>query len=133
MAARLEEGIGGIAALIGEPGIGKSRLLQEIKETSQNGQLRFAEGRAYSYTQDQPFSVILDLLAELLDLAADDSSAIMDLKLEATLSPLFDGKLEEVWPFLATLLRAPLPPQYTSDLTGLDPEAKIFIGRIAVR
>ena len=123
MAARLEEGIGGIAALIGEPGIGKSRLLQEIKETSQNGQLRFAEGRAYSYTQDQPFSVILDLLAELLDLAADDSSAIMDLKLEATLSPLFDGKLEEVWPFLATLLSAPLPPQYTSDLTGLDPEA----------
>ena len=52
MAAGLEQGIGGIATLIGEPGIGKSRLLQETKEAQQNGQLRFAEGRAYSYTQD---------------------------------------------------------------------------------
>ena len=118
MVAGLEQGIGGIAALIGEPGIGKSRLLQETKETTQNGQLRFAEGRAYSYTQDQPFSVVLDLLAELLDLAADDSPAIMDLKLEAALSPLFEGELETVWPFLATLLGAPVPPQYAA---GFEP------------
>jgi len=118
MTARLEAGIGGIAALIGEPGIGKSRLLQESKDAN-----RFANGSAYSHTQDQPFSVILDLLAELLDLAADDSRAIIDLKLEAALSPLFEGGLETVWPFLASLLGAPIPPQYPDALNGLDPEA----------
>jgi class 3 adenylate cyclase/tetratricopeptide (TPR) repeat protein len=123
MTARLEAGIGGIAALIGEPGIGKSRLLQESKDAYQNGRLSFANGSAYSHTQDQPFSVILDLLAELLDLAADDSRAIMDLKLEAALSPLFEGGLETVWPFLASLLGAPIPPQYADALNGLDPEA----------
>jgi len=123
MTAGLEAGIGGIAALIGEAGIGKSRLLQESIETYQNGRLRFAKGGAYSHTQDQPFSVILELLAELLDLAADDSPAIMDLKLEAALSPLFEGGLETVWPFLASLLGAPIPPQYADALNGLDPEA----------
>jgi len=116
-------GIGGIAALIGEPGIGKSRLLQEIKETYQNGRLRFAKGSAYSYAQDQPFSVILDLLSDLLDLATDDSPAIMDLKLEAALNPLFEGRLETVWPFLASLLGAPIPPYYAGALDGHDPEA----------
>jgi class 3 adenylate cyclase/tetratricopeptide (TPR) repeat protein len=123
MVAGLKQGLGGIAALIGEPGIGKSRLLQEVKADHQERQLRFAEGRAYSYTQDQPFSVVLDLLAELLDLATDDSPAIMDLKLESALSPLFDRELEAVWPFLATLLGAPVPPQYSAALSGLDPEA----------
>jgi tetratricopeptide (TPR) repeat protein len=142
MTAGLESGIGGIAALIGEAGIGKSRLLQESKETCQNGRIRFAAGRAYSHTQDQPFSVILDLLAELLDLAADDSPAITDLKLEAALSPLFEGGLETVWPFLASLLGAPVPPQYADALYGLDPEAlnakmiqavQLLVRRLAAR
>jgi len=66
---------------------------------------------------------MLELLAELLDLAADDSPAIMDLKLEAALSPLFEGELETVWPFLASLLGVPVPPQYADALNGLDPEA----------
>ena len=43
MAAGVEQGTVGIAALIGEPGIGKSRLLQETKEANQARQLRFAE------------------------------------------------------------------------------------------
>jgi class 3 adenylate cyclase len=78
----LEAGRGGICTVIAGPGIGKSRLLQEVEAENATRQLRWAGGRAYSYSQEQPFGVIVDLLADLLGLSADDTPALMDLKLE---------------------------------------------------
>lgn len=119
----LEAGRGCIVTIVGEPGIGKSRLLIEARETHSDIPLRWAEGRAYSYTEDQPFSVILDFLAELLDLAPDDAPAMLDLKLETSIRPLLGDDVGEVWPYLASLLGAPIPPQYLDTVEQLDPEA----------
>ena len=85
--------------------------------------LRWAEGRAYSYTEDQPFSVILDFLSELLDIAPNDAPAMLDLKLETSIRPLLGDHVDLVWPYLASLLGAPIPPQYEEALQQLDPEA----------
>ena len=119
----LQGGRGYIVTIVGEPGIGKSRLLTEAKEAHAELPLRWAEGRAYSYTEDQPFSVILDFLAELLDLAPDDSPAMLDLKLETSIRPILGDQIDVVWPYLASLLGAPIPPQYEETLQQLDPEA----------
>ena len=102
----LQGGRGYIVTIVGEPGIGKSRLLTEAKEAHAELPLRWAEGRAYSYTEDQPFSVILDFLAELLDLAPDDSPAMLDLKLETSIRPILGDQIDVVWPYLASLLGA---------------------------
>ncbi len=119
----LESGQGGIVSVIGEPGIGKSRLLQETREHAGSRPISWMEGRAYSYTEDQPFSVILDLLTELLDLTSDDSPAMVDLKLDLALTPLFVEQLEEVWPYLATILGSPVPARHVDLLLQLDPAA----------
>jgi len=119
----LEGGRGYIVTIVGEPGIGKSRLLVEARETHSDLPLRWSEGRAYSYTEDQPFSVILDFLSELLDLAPDDAPAMLDLKLETSIRPLLGDQIDVVWPYLASLLGAPVPPQYEEALYQLDPEA----------
>jgi class 3 adenylate cyclase/tetratricopeptide (TPR) repeat protein len=119
----LEGGRGCIVTIVGEPGIGKSRLLTEAREAHSELPLRWIEGRAYSYTEDQPFSVILDFLTELLDTAPDDTPAMLDLKLETAIRPLLGDQIDLVWPYLASLLGAPVPPQYEDELEQLDPEA----------
>jgi len=119
----LQAGRGAIASLIGEPGVGKSRLLHEIRSSASGTPLKWAEGRASSYTYDQPFSVIRDLLSELLELNPQDTPAILDLKLERELSPLFGERLGEIWPMLATLIGAPIPPAHADRLEGLEPDA----------
>jgi len=119
----LQGGRGCIVTIVGEPGIGKSRLLSEAQEAHSDLPLRWAEGRAYSYTEDQPFSVILDFLNELLDIVPDDAPAMLDLKLETSIRPLLGDQLDLVWPYLASLLGAPVPPQYEETLNQLDPEA----------
>jgi predicted ATPase len=121
--AELQAGRGAITALIGEPGVGKSRLLHEVRSSAQELPLIWAEGHASSYTSDQPFSVIRDLLSELLELNAQDSPAILDLKLERELTPLFGERLGEIWPMLALLIGAPVPPAHTDRLEGLEPDA----------
>jgi class 3 adenylate cyclase/tetratricopeptide (TPR) repeat protein len=116
----LTTGRGAIAGILGEPGIGKTRLLQQVIEDSQGRDVRWAEGRAYSYAEDQPYGVILDLLGELLHLAPDDTPALLDLKLERGLVPLLGDSASEVWPYLAVLLGAPVPSAASAMVKGLD-------------
>ncbi len=116
----LAAGRGAIAGILGEPGIGKTRLLQQVIEDSQDHDVRWAEGRAYSYAEDRPYGVILNLLGELLHLAPDDTPALLDLKLERGLVPLLGDTADEIWPYLAVLLGAPVPSAATATLEGLD-------------
>jgi len=121
--SELQAGRGAIVAVAGDPGIGKSRLLHEAHRATGELALTWAEGRAASYAVDQPFSVIRDLLAELLELNPQDTPAMLDLKLERELMPLFGDRLGEVWPLLAALIGAPVPPAYAERLEGLEPDA----------
>jgi class 3 adenylate cyclase/tetratricopeptide (TPR) repeat protein len=116
----LAAGRGAIASILGEPGIGKSRLLQQVSMDSEGSGVRWVEGRAYSYAEDHPYGVILDLLGELLQLSRDDTPALLDLKLERGLVPLLGQAAGEVWPYLAVLLGAPVPAAADGKLEGLD-------------
>ena len=59
---RLAGGRGGACLISGEPGIGKSRLLEEAGRRAAGGGLSVFEGRATELERDFPFGAFIDAL-----------------------------------------------------------------------
>jgi class 3 adenylate cyclase len=119
LASAVADGRGRAAILIGEPGIGKTRLLAELRATV-DPSTRWLEGRCLSYGQNLPYHLLIDLVRSLLDLHtvtdAADLRAAFDRELLALLGP--DGA--DIAPYLRHLLA--LPAAQDEEGFILDPE-----------
>jgi ABC-type transport system substrate-binding protein/class 3 adenylate cyclase len=112
------DGRGAIVVLIGEPGIGKSRLKTEARERF-IGRIRFLEGHAASYTDEIPYWPVRELLRDWLALAVSDPEARARLELRTELSGLLGDEADEAYPFLAGLLGLPLEESMAERLRDL--------------
>ncbi len=99
---RLADGIGSIASITGEPGIGKSRLLFDAVDPLRD-RLRMLEGRGLSYTDSFPYWPIRELLRDWLGVGQLASEARVRLDLKAALHAVF-GDDPEPYPLLAGML-----------------------------
>jgi hypothetical protein len=85
--ARLEEvrqGRGQIVSVVGEAGLGKSRLIAEVRKgLTIQADLHWLEGRSLSYESSTPYAPFIDLLSSLFDLRADEADADKYRKLAA--------------------------------------------------
>jgi class 3 adenylate cyclase/ribosomal protein L40E len=75
---RLKAGVGGIVTIVGEAGIGKSRLVAEVRKSVQEAQVRWAEGRCLSYGTSAAYLLWVDLLRSLMRLGADATAEAVD-------------------------------------------------------
>ena len=113
---RAKEGAGQVVLLSGEPGIGKSRLVQVVKEqVAAEGATRI-EFRCSPYYQNSALYPIIDHLQRLLQFAREDSPATKLEKLQHTLG-LYRFPQSETFPLLAALLSLP-HPEGSPPLTG---------------
>jgi len=92
----------------GEPGIGKSRLVQVLKEQVAGEGYPRIEYRCASHTQHSPLYPVITQLERALALSRDDTADEKLRKLEAALAP-YAWPLPETVPLLAALLSLPLP------------------------
>jgi predicted ATPase len=103
-----QEGSGQVVLLSGEPGIGKSRLVQELKDhVAQDGAVRI-EYRCSPYHLNSAFYPLIEHLQRVLQFTTGDTSQGKLHKLEQTLSR-YRFPQNDTMPLLASLLSLPLP------------------------
>ncbi len=81
-----QAGDGQVVLLSGEPGIGKSRLVQEVKERLIQQEATCMEFRCSPYAQNSAFSPVLAHLQRVLHFARDDTPQGKLTKLQQTLT-----------------------------------------------
>ena len=69
-------GQGQVIALVGEPGIGKTRLLTEFCRRVSGSQVTIYEGRCLSYGQATPYLPVRDLVRQVCALVEGDTAAV---------------------------------------------------------
>jgi predicted ATPase len=102
------EGEGQVALIIGEAGIGKSRLLQRFNEQIAGTPHTWIEAGAGAFFQNTPFYPVSEMLRQFLGEAQPQDQVA---QLETRLS-LADLKPAEAIPLIAPLLNLPLPTDY---------------------
>ena len=116
-------GEGSIVNIIGEAGIGKSRLVAELKGREVIRRVAFLEGRAVSIGRNLPFHPIIDLLKHWALIREDDGETIAFEKLEAAVKNVCQEEVKEVLPFVATLMGMKLFGRYAQRVKGIEGEA----------
>jgi len=112
-----KRGRGQIVAVVGEPGVGKSRLFYEFVHSHQTQGWLVREASSVSYGKATPFLPLADLLRGYFRVDDRDDTRSVRAKVTGTMLTL-DRTLEDAVPAVSWLLDA-LPPD--DAFLGLDP------------
>jgi len=105
---QLRQGKGGIVSICGDAGTGKSRLVEEFKSTLDIEAIQWREGHAYAYSQNSPYTTVIDLLNRAFQLEEGDSSEKLREKLESGIEYLV-GETEDIIPYIGSLFSLSYP------------------------
>jgi class 3 adenylate cyclase/predicted ATPase len=112
-------GHGQIVSVMGEPGLGKSRLFYEFKLTSQRGGL-VLEAYSVSHGKASPYLPVIELLKSYFQIQPQDEERTRKEKIAGKVL-ILDRSLEDTLPYLFGLLSIAEP---TSSLQQMDPQIR---------
>jgi class 3 adenylate cyclase/tetratricopeptide (TPR) repeat protein len=107
------------ALITGEAGLGKTRLVQSLRDRLSPSGLRWLNGRCSPYARNRPFHPIIELVHDAMDFETLESSDDMLAKLEAEIRDA-GLSVEEALPLFASLLSLDLPEAFPDP--ALSPE-----------
>jgi tetratricopeptide (TPR) repeat protein len=117
---RVEEGRGKVVGVQGEPGVGKSRLLHEFRQSLEPGRVRYVEGRCLSYGSTIPYLPIIDIVRGSLGVLETDPADVTSTKVQTGLQALGLDPAASA-PYLLHLIGS--TEGGAEPLVGLGPEA----------
>lgn len=119
------KGQGRIVSVMGEAGLGKSRLVAEMREELDRAgrleHLTWAEGRALSYETAVPFAPASRLLRSLLRVAEDATPEQLWRSIETSVSTLYPTRVADIAPFIGSVLGAAVPGEHQARVAYLPP------------
>ncbi len=122
--ANAQNGQGSVISIIGESGLGKSRLVAELGlKCKLKGQVNWAEGVAISYGQSDSYLSARHLFCNLLGVAPEALPAEVALALRSEVDSLFLEPAVDIYPFLGHLLGVSLPREAARRVKYLEGEA----------
>ena len=110
------QGSGQVVTLSGEPGIGKSRLVYELRQVCAPS-VAWLESHCLPYFQNTSLHPMIDLLEQLLGFADDDSPEARRAKLNNTLARYGLGQPAAVW-LLSLMLGLPTDTPAPESITA---------------
>jgi class 3 adenylate cyclase/predicted ATPase len=116
-----QDGIGQVVLLSGEAGMGKSRLVQELRKELGDDPHTWLECQGSSHCESSALHPVIALLEQALHYRREDSPEEKIAKLERELSSM-GFELSEAVPLFATLLSISPPERYSP--SPLSPEAQ---------
>ncbi len=123
-ADELHQGRGQVVSVIGEAGLGKSRLITEFRKgvmADPKLNIKWLEGRALSYDTATPFAPFIDLFNGFFALQAKETVQAQFAHITSRLESSFPGRGEEMAPFIATLLGLDLENEAAERVKYLEP------------
>jgi class 3 adenylate cyclase len=124
-------GAGRMAVVLGEPGIGKSRMLAELRQRVAADGVAWHEGRSPSYGQSLPYHLVSAVVRSVLRLPAEGNSVAEVRSALRGMAP--NEEEEDSGRLLAHLLTLPLADDDAAALAHLDPESLAARYLLAVR
>jgi class 3 adenylate cyclase/tetratricopeptide (TPR) repeat protein len=109
---RAREGQGQLVLVMGEPGIGKSRLVEEFRAQLRDQPHLWIDGAGQQFSQSTPFHAVTEMLEQGLGWRGDESPEERVTHLERRLEGAAELKLNEALPLIAELLNLPIPDRY---------------------
>jgi class 3 adenylate cyclase len=122
--SELKQGRGANVAVVGEAGLGKSRLIAEWRReamaTSGLPGLRWVEGRCLSYGSSMAHHLSTEILRGLIGATPEATPAEVRAALRAAVERQLAADVEEVYPYLAHLLGLELEEPAAARVKYLD-------------
>ncbi len=119
-------GLGRAAVVIGEPGLGKSRLIAEWKAAVEGEQASshplWVEGRSLSYGQGLAYHLLIGVLRSIFDISYASEETETQTILTERLSDLFGDEMMAVYPYIGDLLSVDLSAEAQEMVTLPDPQ-----------
>jgi class 3 adenylate cyclase/DNA-binding winged helix-turn-helix (wHTH) protein/tetratricopeptide (TPR) repeat protein len=116
---RIEAGQGQVVSLVGEPGMGKTRLVYEFWHGLQRTQVTFLEGRCDSYSQAIPYLPLQEIVRQACGVTGGEPSTAITARMHQHHQNLGMAAAEEA-PYLLHLLGV---PDATTWLARVSPQA----------